>query len=279
VAQVDILASSLREGAQQLRPWVRRLARLGLGARGVVYLIVGGLAAQYALGSGGETTDTKGAIRHLGRNAFGDVALAMVAAGLLGYAAWRFLQAIHDTEGKGGDAKGLAVRLVYAGKGLLHAGLALTPIRMLTRGGDGGGDASMQSWTARLMSQDWGPWLVGGVGVAVVGAGLYQVFKGVKRRFSDHLDGRAMSPAVRRWAERVGTFGYVARGIVFGIVGWFFVQAALHVDPGQAQGLEAALDTLLAQSHGRVLLGAVALGLAAYGLYSLVEARYRAIRT
>jgi uncharacterized membrane protein YidH (DUF202 family) len=278
MGQVDILAASLQDGVHQLRPWVRRLARLGLGARGVVYLIVGGLAAQHALGSGGETTDSRGAIRHLGHSTFGDVLLVLVAAGLLGYAAWRFLQAIHDTEGKGSDAKGLAVRLAYAGKGLVHAGLALTPIRMLARG-DGGRDGQVQSWTARLMAQEWGTWMVAGVGVAVIGAGLYQVVKGVRRSFRDHLDGRAMSPAMRRWAERAGTFGYVAHGVVFGIVGGFLVQAARRADPGQAKGLEAALDTLLRQPHGQLLLAAVALGLVAYGLLSFVEARYRAIRT
>jgi uncharacterized membrane protein YidH (DUF202 family) len=275
---VDILAA-VQGGVHQARPWVRRLARVGLAARGLVYLVVGTLAAQRAFGSGGETTDTRGAMHHIGRGAFGDVLLALAAAGLLGYAVWRFLQAIHDTEGKGNEPKGLAVRAVYVGKGLVHAALAVTPIRMLTQGHDNGSDGQMQSWTARLMAEDWGVWLVGALGAAIVGAGIYQVFKGIKRKFRKNLDGKVMSPTVRTWAERAGTFGYVARGVVFGIVGWFFIQAARNADPGQAQGLEQALDTLLQQSHGPLMLGVVALGLVAYGLYSFVEARYRAIRT
>lgn len=260
-----------------LRPWMRHLAHAGLFARGLVYLTVGWLAARRALGEGGQVTDADGAIRHMGRGSLGDVLLALVAAGLVAYGVWRLVQAVHDTEGAGSDAKGLGKRAVYLGKGLLHLLLAVTPIRLLAEGRAGNG-GDVRSWAGRVLAHEWGGALVAAAGVAVIGAGLYQVWKGWKASFIEHLALSEMSARVRTWATRAGTFGYTARGVTLGLVGVFLVQAAREADPGRAGGLREALRTLLRQPQGPWLLGVVAFGLVAYGLYSLVEARYRRVR-
>jgi hypothetical protein len=277
VGDVDILHATVHGGAAQVRPWIKRLARIGIAARGAVYLMVGVLAARKALGDGGETLSPKEAVHHMGRGAFGDVLLAGIAAGLIGYGLWRCIQGIHDTDAKGNDGKGLAVRALYLGKGLVHFALAATPIRLLMDRPDGGD--GMKSWTARALSHEAGPWVVGAIGAVVVGAGVYQVYRGVKRKFLKNLDDQRLQSTARTWAHRAGTFGYAARGVTLGVVGWFLIQAARQADPGEARGLGEALDVLLRQPQGPWLMGIVALGLAAYGLYSFVEARYRRIRT
>ena len=277
-SHVDALQAAVQGGTAGLRPWIRRLARTGIAARGLVYLMVGTLAAQRASGNGGATLGTQDAVREVGRRgALGDVILALIAAGLVGYAAWRLLQAFRDTERKGNGLKGRAVRAVYAGKALVHLALAATPVKLLLDEPTGGG--SMQSWTARALAHPAGHWVVGALGASIVGAGAYQIYRGVACKFAKNLDDGSMNPTARTWAYRAGTFGYAARGVTFGIIGWFLLNAARQTDPGEARGLGEALDVLLRQRYGPWMMGAVALGLAAYGLYSFVEARYRRIVT
>jgi hypothetical protein len=257
-------------------PWVERLARLGFAAKGIVYITVGVLATQAALGSGGATTDTQGAIATIGQQPFGRVLLGVLALGLLGHALWRFVEAAIDPERKGGDAKGIAKRIGYAVLGVVYVGLALTAVRLISGSGNSGG-GSTQDWTARLMAQPFGRWLVGLLGLIVLGVGLYQFYQSYSAKFREKLKLGEMSQTEQRWAIRSGRFGLAARGVVFGIIGGFLVQAALQYNPDKAQGLGGALQTLSQQRFGPWLLGIVAIGLIAYGLYMLISARYRRI--
>jgi hypothetical protein len=258
-------------------PWTRKLARLGLGAKGLIYGTIGVLAVKAAFGRGGETTDSRGAIQTLGEGPFGKALLVVLALGLIGYTLWRFVQAFADTEGKGGNAKGLAVRAGYAGSGLLHASLALMTIRLLMGSGSGAGGRSTQDWTAELLSKPFGPWLVGLIGAGVIGFGLFQLYRAYSASFRKHFNLPGMSLAQEKWATLAGRLGHAARGIVFGLIGLFLIQAARHSDPGEVRGLDGALQALAEKSHGPWLLGFVALGLIAYGVYCLVEARYRRV--
>jgi hypothetical protein len=254
-------------------PWITRLGRLGYVARGSVYLVVGLLAALAAIGWGGAVTDSQGALTTILAQPLGGVLLALVALGLFGYALWRAIQCFADTEGKGGEAKGLAVRFGYLVSGVIYGALGLSAIQLLRGVGGGGDDA--QAWTARLMEQPAGRWLVALVGAIIVGVGLYQLYKGISKRFCEELRTGEMSEVERRWAERLGLFGHVAHGVVLGIVGGFVLLAALRYDPSEARGIEGALAALLNRPFGPWLLGAVALGLVAYGVYNMFEARYR----
>lgn len=259
-------------------PWMGRLARIGFAARGLVYILVGLLAAGAATGyGGGHTTDTQGAIRTVGRQPFGTVLLVLLGLGLAAYAVWRFAQAALDLEGKGTDGKGLAVRASYAASGAVHAGLAFSA-GALAIGLHRGRSDAVRDWTIRLMAEPYGRGAVGAVGAAVIGAAGYQLYKAYTAGFEKHLHMAQMSAETQRWARRIGRAGLAARGVTFAIIGWFLVQAALRSDSGEARGLAGALTTLAHQDHGRWLLGIVALGLTAYGLLSLVNARYRWIR-
>lgn len=258
-------------------PWVERLARFGYVAKGIVYIIIGVLALLTAFGRGGETTDSRGALERIVTQPFGQILLGAVAVGLVGYALWRFVQAGADPEGKGTGFKGVAVRLGYAFSGVLHAGLAFTAVQLVLSAGNdrrGRGDAT-QDWTARALSLPLGRWLIVIAGLGIIGFGIFQLGKAYTAKFRKKLRLNEMSNTEQTWATRGGRLGFAARGIVFGVIGVFLVQAALRYDPSRAQGVGGALDALARQSYGSIILGVVALGLIAYGLFMFVEARYR----
>ncbi|MBE9155438.1 DUF1206 domain-containing protein [Nodosilinea sp. LEGE 06152] len=259
-------------------PWMEGLARAGFAAKGIVYALVGILAAQAALGSGGQTTDTQGVLPTIVAQPFGKVLLSLVAIGLLGYALWRFVEAIADPEHKGHDIKGLLQRCSYAGNGLIYAGLALTAAQIaLGSGSASDSDAASRDWTARLLAQPFGQWLVGTIGALFIGLGVYQFYRAYKATFKRQLKLREMSSTEEKWITRTGRFGFAARGVVFAIIGFFFIQAARQSNPDQALGLGGALGSLQQQPYGAWVLGVVALGLLAYGIYFVVQARYRYI--
>jgi uncharacterized protein DUF1206 len=274
-----VRAASARAGQayREASPWIARLARLGYAAQGVVYLIVGGLAAQAAVGTGGRTTDAEGALFAVLRQPFGKVLLGVLALGLLGYSVWRFVQAIKDPEHEGSDAQGLGKRLGYFLSGVVHVSLAAAAVGMLTGAAWGRGGDGAQDWTARLMALPAGIWLVGAVGVAVAGFGLSQLYRAWTVKLDEELDLHRMSGTVRQWTVRFGRFGLAARGVVFGVIGVSLLLAASQADPSEARGLGEALRALRGQAYGPWLLGGVGFGLVAYGLYQGVAACYRRI--
>lgn len=258
-------------------PWVERLARFGLAARGIVYAVIGLLAVQTAFFGRGDTTDTRGAIQKIAEQS--RALLALVAVGLIGYALWRFAQAILDPENKGRDVKGLIKRGTMLGSGIIYSGLALAAFRILTGQGAGGSGAGggNEEITATVLDKPFGRWLVALAGLAVIAGGLQQLYRAWKRSFEKKLNLGEMDENERRLALRTGQLGLAARGVVFLLTGSFLVRAAWRYDASQARGLRGALDTLASQPHGPWLLGAVALGLVAFGAYSFLEARYRRI--
>lgn len=253
------------------------LGRFGYAAKGLVYIIIGGLAALAALGEGGATTDRKGAIQALYEQPYGKVLIAIVAFGLACYALWNFIKAIVDTEAKGSAPKGIANRLFYAGVGLSYITLAFVTFQLAIGAGNGGksSDASAKDWTAELLKQPLGEVLVIIAALVVLGVAGYEFYKAYKASFQKHLEVRKMSTRNKEWIVGLGRFGLAARGIVFGVIGFFLIIAALQRNPDQAKGLGGALQELSGQAYGQILLGIVAVGLVAYGIYSLAEARYR----
>lgn len=261
-------------------PWVRRwipsVARAGFAARGALYLVVGYRAARSGFGWGGRPTDHEGALRAVSRVDHGEMLLAALGLGLSAYAVWRFAQAAWDLDGKGGRLTGLAVRASYVVSGALHAVLALTAAGMLL-GLPAGRSRSVREWVARALSEPLGEWVVGLAGVATLGAAAWQLFKGWSGKDSEKLDLSRARAGTALWVPRLERFGVAARAATFGIIGWFLLMSAWSRSAREAKGLADALRTLRAQPPGPWLLGAVGLGLAAYGVLSLVSARYRRV--
>jgi len=263
---------------QSARGWIVPLARFGYAAKGVVYLIIGGLAALAAFTGGGRTTDSRGAFEEILSQSYGKLLLGAVAVGMAAYAVWRFVQAVKDTENKGSDAKGIARRIGYAVIGVIHIGLAYSAAQLVFGSGGGSrGDAASKEWTATLLAQPFGQWLVGAVGLGFIAFAVSQFYKAYTTKFREKLKTNEMDEKTQTFATRAGQAGLSARGVVFGIVGVFLILAAWHSNAGEARGLSGALRALEQQSYGQWVLGIVALGLIAYGFYMLVQARYRRI--
>jgi Domain of Unknown Function (DUF1206) len=268
--------SSVGQHAERAHPWIERLARFGYVAYGVVYLLVGVLSVQAALGGANHAPGQEGALRSILFAPLGRVLLCIVALGLLAYAAWRLYEGIKDPEDEGTDAKGIVKRFDHVLSGLFHGALAFSA-GQLVMGSGGGGSGSPDDWTARLIAQPFGRWLAVVAGAVIVGAGFYQLYKAYEADFRDELETGEMSAREKKWTTRSGRLGYAARGVVFGVIGVFLVQAALQTDPDEARGLGGALETLARQPLGPYILGAVAIGLVAYGVFMFVMARYRRI--
>jgi hypothetical protein len=252
------------------------LARLGYGARGVVYLLVGWFAMMAAVGAG-EPTDTKGALREILQQPFGKILLAIVALGLVGHALWRLAQGWFDLDGHGGKTKGLAIRVGLLASAGIHVGLAFFALSMVL-GWQGPGSGSQggetQDWTAWLLAQPFGRWLVGAVGIAVLGAAVGHFIKAWKATFRRYL--RA-DPRTMDLICPIGQAGLSAKGIVFLLIGIFFLNAAWQSDSSESGGLGKALQTLQEQPYGPWVLSIVAAGLFAFGIYSVIEGVYRRI--
>jgi hypothetical protein len=240
-------------------------------------VIVGAVAARVAFAGRGRPTDTRGALATILGQPLGRVMLAVVAVGLLGYALWLLLSAVLDAEGRGSDLTGTLKRAGAAARGLVHAGIALQAGVMVVGTRTRGGHAARE-WTARLLAAPFGAWLVALAGASVLAYGGYQFYRALAGDLTKHLDVAALGAQRAEWAVRFGRFGMAARGLVFSVIGFFLIRAALRYDPQQAKGVADALRTLASRPSPSWLLGAVAVGLVSYGLYELVEARYRRIR-
>jgi len=262
--------------AHEAAPWIERLARVGYAAKAVVYFTVGLLAAQAAFGAGGQTTDQRGALRTIMAQPMGRTLMAIIAAGLFGYAVWRLISAVTDAERKGSEAKGIALRVGMAVRALAYAALGVEALRLVMGAGSSGGQGT-QHWTARLLTMPMGRTLVLLAGAGVIAYGIYQLYRAYAAKLSKQLDLSPLTPEASTWVVRLSRFGIGARGVVFTIIGWFLVRAGMERDASEAGGLGEALATLERQGYGPWLLGIVALGLIAYALYELVNARYRRI--
>jgi hypothetical protein len=249
------------------------LARAGFAARGIVYVIIGILAIKLAAGAGGTTANQQGALRAIGRQPFGEVLLILVAIGLGGYALWRLVRALlgHGPEGSDSGVD----RVAALASGIVYAGLCAVAVEILLDSGGGSGGA--QKTTAGVFGWPAGTWLVGIAGAVFIGVGLYQGYRGIGKDFLDDSKTEQMSPRTRTWIVCVGTFGHLARMVVFCLVGVFLITAAVDYDPNKAVGLDGALAKVDHAVYGSFLLGLVAAGLIAFGAYSLSDARYRRI--
>jgi hypothetical protein len=257
-------------------PWVERLGRLGLVAKGVLYAVIGVLAIKVALGGREESPDKGGALRTIAEQPFGKGLLLLLAAGLAGYALWRLAQAVLDRDDEGDEPKGLAKRAGALGKAGWYAVLCGLTLSVLVGNGQSGG-GSEQETTAGVFERPLGRYAVYAAGLAFLGAALFNGYRAVTCKFNKKLKTGEMSEAEERAATAIGILGHLARLVVFALIGLFLLKAAWEFDPKEARGLDGALLELSQQPYGQYLLVDVGIGLAAYGLYCFVQARYRRI--
>jgi type IV secretory pathway VirB2 component (pilin) len=252
----DVKLAATRAGDH---PVLEIAARVGYAVSGVFHVVIGVIALKLAL-SGAGRPDQSGALRALADNPVGTVVLWVAVLGWLGLALWQVTEAL--TRGGAGD------RVKAVSKTVVYLALSVTAFSY-ARGHQGRNSTSQtRDLTATLMSKPAGQWLVGIVGLVVIGVGVYHVYKGWKRRFLTDLQSHP-GP----WVEKAGRFGYIAKGVALAIVGGLFVLAAVRHRPSEATGLDGALHSLLGAPGGPVMLTLVALGLIAFGIYSFGRAR------
>lgn len=241
--------------------WEEPLARTGLCAKGVSYALVGALAIGVAIGVGGKSTSRSGALESLAGSTFGKIVLVLLFAGFGAYALWRLVQAWQDDEwGK---------RLGHLGRAAIYIGLTYSTARILVGAGQQSQNAKAHKATAVVLQWPGGRELVIAAGLAAIGAGLWNLYRGISKKFEDKWRDHSHVGAL------AGVVGHVARFVVFTLMGAFAIKAALDYDPNQSVGLDGALQKLAHASYGSYLLGLTAAGLIAYGLFCLVDARYR----
>jgi hypothetical protein len=250
------------------------LARVGLIAYGVVYLLIGWLALQIAWGaSASKSADTSGALRTLADQPFGKILLWLVALGLVALALWQASEAIWGYRNREA-AKRIPKQATSGAKAVIYAALGISAA-LVALGSGSSSSQSQQHATSGVLAWPGGRVIVVVAGLIIIGVGVAEVVKGVKKSFSEQIDTSSLSPAAREGVARLGQVGYIAKGVAFGVVGGLLSYATLTFDRQQAQGLDGALQTILAQPFGKFLLTAVALGFVAFGLFAMLQARYR----
>jgi len=267
--------SETDEVAEAVGPWICRLARVGYASKGVVYVVMGSLAGLAVAGLGGQTTDGRGVVSMILQQPFGRIIVALSVVGLLGYAVWRFIAAWRDTEHRGKAFKGVALRLGQAGSGIIAVGLAFQAWRVVS--GDIGESQATREWTVRFLAAPAGRWLVAIGGIMVIAYALFQFRKAFARDVNKHLHLYRIDDHWHGWISKMSRFGLAARGVVFLVIGWFIVIAAVKYSGRPVKGIDGALDTVGRLPYGRALLGVVAFGLVAYGCMQLVNARWRRV--
>jgi amino acid transporter len=250
-------------------PWVKALGQLGVAAIGVVYLLLAWIALQVAFGGSDKSADNSGALSELAENSFGKVLLAVMAVGLFFYAVWQAVEAAIGFEEKHGNERTFK-RVSSAGKALFGLALAVQSLKLVLGSGSKSSSQKQQDWTSKLLELPAGRALVVIIGLAVVAFSAYLIYKGVKKKFLEKLEG-----GVDQKVVKLGQVGWIARGVAFGVLGMLIVVAGFKEQPEKSRGLDAALKTLANQPFGKWILVAVALGLGAYAIFQLVTARHR----
>jgi hypothetical protein len=260
--------------------WSRRFARAGFVARGLIYGLIASLALAVAFGKRSRPEDQSGALQTIAGQPFGKFVLVALAVGLVAFAFWCFAQAILGEKLESAEDVNVFKRLGLAALGLLYVGLCVLCVAIVAGSNEqsqSGGGKGEEKATRFALEQPAGRYLVIAIGIGIVAAGVVLVGFGLTQKFRDELKERQMGGTERKWFTALGVAGYLARGVVFALVGFFVARAAWQYDPNEAVGLDGALAKLARAEYGPILLGVTAVGLLAYAIFSLVEARYREV--
>ena len=250
------------------------LARIGLVAYGVVHFLVGWLALQIAWGlARSDSADTSGAMKTLADQPFGQVLLWLVAVGLVALALWQASEVIWGYRNLEG-AERVRKQITSSAKAVVFAALGYSAAAAALGAGSSSSQSQQQA-TSGVLGWPGGRVIVIVAGLVIIGVGVAAIVKGVKKSFAEEIDTSPLSPTLRTAVARLGQVGYIAKGLALGVVGGLLSYATLTFDPQKAQGLDGAMQTILAQPFGRFLLTAVALGFAAFGLFAILQSRYR----
>ena len=252
---------------------VEKLTRFGYVAHGLIYIIIGGLAAQFAIGEGGTLTDPPGALKTIRHQPLGKQAVLFTAIGLAAYALWRLIQAAADPDGQGTSAKGLAVRVGRVISAIGYAALAILAVRLFTGSADSN-DSGLNS-AAQVLTEPVGAMLGTTIALIIFGVAFEDVRKACTARFGERMKASEMTMMERIWSRTTGRWGFAARASVLCFGGTFLLRASWYGNPGEVKGFSGILASILKLPYGNWALGCVGLGLAAYGCFMIMAGCYR----
>lgn len=260
-------------------PYVKKFARLGFYTKGFLFIVIGALAILVATGAKGgeELADPTGALERIARASYGKIILLIFILGAVGHGAWNVLRGAADVDNAGKSAAGIVKRIAAGGIGFFYWFLAYTAWNLLAATRQTGGEAIQKTLTALLLSLPLGALLVGIIGLSVIGVGIHECYSGVTGKFQESFRLYELTKRHRALITMLGFFSFLARGLLFGLTGYFFIVAAIDYNASEAVGLDGALLALAQSYFGKTLLFLTAIGLVCHGILSLFEAKYRRI--
>ena len=255
-------------------PLMDRLTRIGYGIKGLIYVTIGILSLAAVLGKNSSPADQVGAIREIGRLPLGGLILWIVLIGLISYSLWGVIRAVLDPYHKGTDPLALLERGGYLVSAVTYASFILPTYYLIKNGSSGSSSRQTGHIISKIIAMPFGREIVGALGLAIILGGAYQIYAGARKNFNQRFKPYALSVKKRQAATQLGRFGTIARGLVFALIGMFVLLAAWLNRPGTARGLDGALRWLGQQPYGLWMLGIMALGMIAFGVYSLMGAAW-----
>ncbi|MGD6959404.1 DUF1206 domain-containing protein [Rossellomorea aquimaris] len=267
-------SNSSSVSSNDIKPWIRGFARIGFISRGIVYMLIGALAIMAALGIGGSTSDSSGAFSAVASKPFGEVILWILGLGLIGIVLWHLIQVVKDPEHGKNDGKSMFRRLANLITGIAYGSLTYNAFAIAMHA-KSSGSGSKQTLSAKLLSQPFGQWVVGIVGLIIIGYALYEIHNAYTEKYTNKFKRHEMSEKEWELGRKTGKLGLYSRGIVFLLIGYFFIQTAITADPDKTQGLDGALSKIAQQPYGQWLLGIVAAGLVLYGAFQILTGKNR----
>ncbi len=269
--------NKIREKVKTLvfSPFLENLTRIGYGARGLIYGTIGFLAIKIAFGASQSLQDQQGAIASIGQQLIGRILLGIVLIGLIGYTLWGLIRAFFDPLHKGKDFKGILKRIGFFTSAVFYA-ILIPPtynfiFGMSNAAQNGAQGIQIRDLVSTIFLIPLGKWIVGVIGLIVLGVGVFQVYQGLRHNFDQQIKPYALTSKQIKSVKIIGRFGTLGRAVVFFLVGLFLLFAAYHANSAEAKGIDEALLILMHEPYGYWLLGVVALGLIAFGLYSLLS--------
>ena len=263
---------------QSLGRWIEYYARVGYGAKGVIYATVGLLALFEALDlNSGKTVGSEGMLQEVVTLPFGRLLLGILMVSLVGYVTWRFVQAIFDPEHSGCDLSDIVRRISYACSGVAYSGVAFSAFKILIPAVGNGREKTPEDWAVQLMRQPFGRWLLAAVGFTILGIGCYYFYRSYKAAFRKRFKLHHMSDTEKTWATLVGRVGIAARGVVYAVIGCYAIRAAWEFEPDMIKTTEDALAVFENNPTDEWILAILGMGFIAYGTHMAFQSRYRSI--
>ncbi|CAN7205458.1 DUF1206 domain-containing protein [Rossellomorea sp. LjRoot5] len=260
--------------SNDIKPWIKGFARVGYISRGIVYMLIGALAVMAALGIGGSTSDSSGAFAAVASKPFGEVLLWLLGIGLIGIVLWCLIQVIQDPDHVKNGGKSLFRRLTNLISAIAYGSLAFNAFAIAIHA-KSSGSGSEQTLSAKLLAQPFGQWVIGIVGLIIIGFALHEIYQAYTEKYTNQFKRNEMNNKEWELGRKTGKLGIFSRGLVFLFIGYFFIQTAITADPDKTHGLDGALSKLAQQPFGQWLLGIVAVGFILYGVFQILMGKNR----